>query len=252
MITTLKKGVVKSLKKGMVNTKYVGSLENINVNWYYNYDLIRHPQYKKQLFNKDPTDIEFIPMVRTYNINNLKTVFTTPPPFLLAFNEPDSNISPDKMSPSEMLKLWPLVESVKPKMLSCPSVMKKNIYTWLPEFFNGNGLYKPRVDFIPLHLYNRDAKTTLNDIDKCWITFKKPIWITEFSIADYSVSNPTFTDNEKIAFFNLIIPELEKRPYVLRYSYFCNLNDPNVKDGTIWTTDTIPLLNKYGIQYISL
>jgi hypothetical protein len=156
------------------------------------------------------------------------------------------------MTPQDMLKLWPRLENVNPAKLSCPPIMKKNLYTWLPQFLAGTPTYKPRVDFIPLHLYNRNAYTTLNDIDKCWITFKKPIWLTEFAIADYTKTNPTFTDAEIINFFNIIIPQLERRPYVQRYSYFCNSIDANVKAGALWTNDTIPQLNKYGTQYFSL
>ena len=66
-------------------------------------------------------------------------------------------------------------------------------------------------------------KKFLQRLDAVYKHYGKPIWITEFAVADWSARQAgtnRYSEEQVMAFMKAVIPELEKRSYVERYAWF--------------------------------
>jgi hypothetical protein len=262
--TVATKTPYKSKKKGFV---YAGldnlNLDGLKTNWYYSYNTVN--------FNVEPVENgEFIPMINStssnlyfgfdqallyrnttlnvlYNKVPLGTLGSVEPigeiafigyidnvgvDYLLSVNEPDFvNI----IDISTCLIIHKKIEDeFKPKKLGSPGVTRLNGLNYLTEFLKGNETYIPRCDFICLHWYEYSAIEFLSYIDYMWETFKKPIWVTEFSFVKWNINDPRPSDETAIKnFIDIALAGLESRSYVERYSWFSNFKETFIEGGEI-------------------
>lgn len=81
-----------------------------------------------------------------------------------------------------------------------------------------------RTDFVAIHIYGPpDPQKFLQRLDAAYKHYRKPIWITEFAVADWSAREAgtnRYSEEQVMAFMKVVIPELEKRSYVERYAWF--------------------------------
>lgn len=82
-------------------------------------------------------------------------------------------------------------------------------------------------DFVALHSYDGscDAKNFLEMIDKTYELTKKPIWITEFGVAEWNENKQwkggnAATEKKVRDFMEEVIKGLEEREFVERYAWF--------------------------------
>lgn len=178
------------MKKGFAHKGH--SVMKVNPRWYYNWGMYKTPG----------VDCEFIPMVwgSTYRKPNQKN-----PRFILGFNEPDLH-SQANMSPDKALDLWHRVKGI---LIGSPATAENPVTgTWLKEF-------KGRYDFICIHWYGHCVPYSfLRYVDSVWEWGHKPIWITEFAVVDKEACS-----SDVVNFMKLVLPELEKRPWVQRYAW---------------------------------
>lgn len=221
-----KKGFVYSQKDVTAKDKIL----SLNPSWYYTwgYNTINE------------LDLPFIPMVWSDTTANNSTIMNTfyinenNSECLLGFNEPDrkdqSNISVD-----DAILLWKKLENTG-RRLGSPATASNASKdgSWFDNFMKLN----PKVDFICIHWYaGPNPLSLLNSIDTLYTKYKKPIWITEFAVADWTTPNK-YTQEQVINFMNIIIPELEKRNYVERYSWKTRtLSDPNMGSSSLFNND---------------
>jgi len=216
-----------STKKGFVNNT-VNNITSVNAKWYYNWG------YTNANLSGVPInsitgfqDIKFTPMI--WGLKTLPQTSDLPPEIpnyedvLLGFNEPDGTAQ-SNIQVTDAIKAWPQLMATGRRLGSPATAGNPTSQgSWLSQFMASARTLNYRVDFICVHWYAPpNATSFLAEIDKIYQMYELPIWITEFSPADWKASTTVpakFTQQDAINFMNAVIPELEKRPYVERYTW---------------------------------
>ncbi|MGD9556903.1 MAG: glycoside hydrolase family protein [Mangrovibacterium sp.] len=226
-------------KKGLGASKWMNDwshkLSEFRVYWHYS--------WAEHLCDLEPDNVEFVPMiwegtfiddtVTTY-LKRLKNEGKIQ--YLLGFNEPDGK-NQANMTVDQAIAKWPALEAVGLPLGSPAAVNPDN--PWMKEFMakaEANGL---RIDFVTVHSYGgTDPVAFLNKIDKVYNLYKKPIWITEFGCGDWTartVEENRHTPEAVLGFMQTVLPELEKRDYVLRYAWFpAPITKPQLTSSALW------------------
>lgn len=232
-------------KKGVcVNEKDMGTVvdpASMNIGWYYNWG---YKSFKDMGFkNKKFDNIEFVPMTWGDNINSIedRCAYANRKgyKYLLSYNEPDLTWESNK-TPSVMINRWRETIDYKGNLrLGSPATetFQINSTKWWTPFWNGmSATDKSNLTFIAVHAYqhyysNKEtALQYLHAIDEIYYKYRKPIWITEFAVADSgNVFSPT--NSKHVAqvqeFMKIVLKGLNERSYVERYAWF----DFNPKDN---------------------
>ncbi|MFI1409098.1 glycosyl hydrolase [Streptomyces sp. NPDC020707] len=145
---------------------------------------------------------------------------------LLGFNEPDMP-SQANMTPEQALDLWPKLQQTGLN-LGAPAVATDadKAGGWLDRFMKGASDRGLRVDFIPVHWYGSDFsyKATYQlaaYLERIHKRYKKPIWLTEYALIDFSKGTPRYpSEQEQTAFIKTSTETLNKMDYVDRYAWF--------------------------------
>lgn len=207
-----KKGV------GLAELDASDRIEALDVAWYYT--------WKPYPIEGVPAE-KFVPMLRSRGGRALERHIAHfrskgKVPVLLALNEP--NVAKgDNMSVEEVIQRWPEISDLAEQIGSpAPSGA---LGPWFDQFYLYVGKYGLRLDFMALHLYSApDPKSFLSKIDAVYERYRLPIWITEFAVADWeALKKPNknrYSEGEVLAFMRAVLPELEKRPYIIRYAWF--------------------------------
>ncbi len=196
-------------------------MDSLNLSWYYNWDFKPSSDYTGNL--------EFIPMIwgdYDYYINDATLQFIEARNFsaLLGFNEPDHKDQAN-MSVSRAIELWPELESTG-KRLGSPA-MAGTAYQengWLDQFIKIAEAKGYRVDFICIHIYqqNFDVNHVLDYCRKTYEKYHRPIWITEWSLANWD--GTTIEDQasmeEQARYLFEVIKALDFIEYVERHAWF--------------------------------
>ncbi|MFE6172278.1 glycoside hydrolase family protein [Streptomyces sp. NPDC056464] len=212
-------------KKGISAWKFDGvtkALADSRVGWFYDWS-----SGKNRI--KPPAGVEFVPMIHDAGsvtraqLDRAEKQGKT----LLGFNEPDR---PDQahMTVREALDLWPRLQSTGMR-LGAPAVATGGDVAggWLDRFMKGAAARHYKVDFIPLHWYGADfnaeratgqLRSYLQAVHK---RYKKPIWLTEYALTDFSTGTPRYpTQAQQAAFVKKSTAMLQALPYVKRYAWF--------------------------------
>jgi RNA polymerase sigma factor (sigma-70 family) len=146
---------------------------------------------------------------------------------LLGFNEPDLS-SQANMTVQQALDLWPKLMATG-MTLGSPAVAYDAATPggWLDQFMAGAKARGYRVNFITVHWYGGDFSTgpavqqLESYLQAIYDRYHLPIWITEFALANYGGSTPTFpTEAQQAAFLTAAAAMLDGLPYVQRYAWF--------------------------------
>lgn len=140
---------------------------------------------------------------------------------LLGFNEPDAE-SQGNMSVEDALAAWPKLEATGLRLGSPGCVHPDN--EWMLAFMKGVEQRRLRVDFVCVHSYGGPGVDSLaRRLEKVHALFNRPIWITEFAVADWDAKAPArnrFSEERVADFVAGILPRLEAMDFVERYSWF--------------------------------
>jgi len=207
------------MKRGFVYPD--ANVLKLRPNWYYNWG----PQ---------PTpgvDAPFVPMIWGKN-----TKPPGPSNIVLGFNEPDG-AAQSNLTPQQALDLWPEVVSTG-TLVGSPATAGSPVSSgsWLSQF---HGSY----DFVCLHWYGPASPDSfLNWLDAVHQQYQKPIWITEFAVADWSAKggpkSNKFTPDQVLSFLKAVLPVLEYRDYIQRYSWKTRtLEDPCMWFSSVFNDD---------------
>lgn len=214
-----KKGLCLSTKKRPAQ-KVAKFVESVSARWLYNWN-VNPPEHF-------PAGVDYIPMIyngRAVKDETLSHVKSRAGVHgyrdLLGFNEPDAKSQGDT-TVEQALDLWPKLEATGLRLGSPATVHPDN--DWMIAFMQGVEERGLRVDFICMHSYGGPGVESLvKKIEKIHALFKRPIWITEFAVADWKAK--TAAENrhkpEKVAeFVTELLPKLEAMDIVERYAWF--------------------------------
>ena len=157
---------------------------------------------------------------------------------LLGFNEPDAK-GQSNIPAEEALELWRLLESTGLRMGS-PATVNAHV-PWMRKFIAGAEAAKGRVDFIAVHWYGAAADKFLKHLEYVHERYKRPIWITEFAVADWGArasGQSRYTAEQALQFMQRAVPALERMPYVERYAWFSGRPDnPTISQSLLFGAD---------------
>ncbi|MDQ2588170.1 sigma-70 family RNA polymerase sigma factor [Saccharothrix yanglingensis] len=222
-----------SAKKGVSTWHFDGvtrALSDIGAGWVYNWATT--PENVQV-----PPGVEYVPMIwgaKTVTPADLEAVArqgTT----LLGFNEPDL-AEQSNMTVEQALDLWPRLQATGMR-LGSPAVAHSADKPggWLDRFMAGAEQRGLRVDFIALHWYGSDFGPAAvghlrNYLDAVSARYGLPVWLTEYSLMDFSGGGVRYPDERQLAdFAGGSSRMLEGLPYLERYAWFAL---PADKPGT--------------------
>ena len=214
-----------SERKGVSTWNVAGvsqALTESGASWYYNWGATPNGI-------ATPAGVSFVPMiwgaadVTAATLDEVKSEGNV----LLGFNEPDLG-SQSNMSVTQALDLWPQLMATG-MTLGSPAVADDAATAggWLDQFMTGAKARGYRVNFITVHWYGGDFSTgpavqqLESYLQAIYAQYHLPIWVTEFALANYGSSTPTFpTEAEQAAFMTAAASMLDGLPYVQRYAWF--------------------------------
>jgi len=193
-------------------------IEALNLAWYYTW----RPNHIEGV-----ESVEFIPMIwggkqrleREVAILKAQGKVDT----LLVINEPNKR-NQAHMSAQKVVDYWPELASLTNRISSpAPAGTKMN---WLDAFNKKMKKNNYSYSFLAVHIYGPpNAETFLARVDNVYNKYKKPLWITEFAVADWSaigmpLGTNRYSEQQVLEFMKAVLPELEKRDYVERYAWY--------------------------------
>jgi hypothetical protein len=142
--------------------------------------------------------------------------------------------------------LWPKLEEIGVPLGSPATVNPNN--TWMQEFMKKALTLGLRIDFIAVHHYG--GSDAINFIDKLKTThdaYNRPIWVTEFAVADWSATTPLgnkYNEASVIAFMQEAIKAMDNIDWVQRYAWFDGKNAALYTSALFDSDDKITTLGK--------
>lgn len=216
-------------------------LESLDLEWFYNWGS-DFPEFAPGLSDTP----EFVPMIwgrGALERNEIAQVRSEVPwtgaEHLLGFNEPDHEGQAD-MSVRTAVQLWPQLEQSGLRLGSPAPVQA--LGDWLQEFMDQAAVKDLRVDFVAMHSYvPPKADSFLNTVQKLHERFGKPVWITEYAVADWdaTVRSPSrYTEKEILAFMSETAAGLREMPFVERFAWKTRVrDDPIMGSSALFLSD---------------
>ena len=187
-----------------------------------------HYSWGRELSNAEPENVEYVPMFwgrgsvtdeEVSRINQLAEDGLIEA--VLGFNEPDLE-SQANMTVDEALALWPKLEQIDVPLGSPATTGPLN--NWMSNFMARADLSNFRIDFVCVHNYGGIKSTSfLEKMSNVYEAYGRPIWITEFAVADWSATNTAdnnYTPDQVLNFMEAVLPALYEADYVHRFAWF--------------------------------
>lgn len=223
-----------SVRKGVGLWSFPGAergLKQLRVAWFYNW----------QAAPPEGVGVgtEFVPMiwgktdVSPGNLAKAKRSGRT----LLGFNEPDQK-KQAALTVKRALELWPQLAATGMR-LGSPATARRadSARGWMARFMKGAAERGYRVDFICVHYYPDDLRNPAAAAENLrWFLqkvhgrYQKPIWLTEFALADWKMAA---SPAQQQAFLRAVWPLLESLPFLERYAWFALPPNPSGDGGAL-------------------
>ncbi|MGL4514419.1 MAG: glycosyl hydrolase [Lacipirellulaceae bacterium] len=238
----------------------------VNSRWYYDWG------------NNPPADVlngsfngKYTPMIWSSNAGTIQTridnilgyASTLGVDHVMGFNEPD-RADQANMSVADAVALWDVMDhqfaSAGIKLVSPQLGDDTGGRAWMDDFMAQANTLNLTIDAVGMHWYGSVSPTNpvasanafLGRVDHWHTRYGKPIWISEFAGMDWGADDITspalIAANE--AFLSVVIPGLESRSHVERYSWwqfgrrsFSPEEDPA---GTRYEDEDTRLINQVG------
>ena len=185
-------------------------------------------------------DVAFVPMVWggawdqmvQTQVDGVRDLGPGKRPVVLGFNEPEG-AKQANMTVDRALQWWPEVSDLAALTVAPAPVHPFD--PWPTEFFQRAAELGLRYDYLAMHMYpggdaqlglqtpDQAAAALLDTADQFHAAYGKPVWITEFALADWGakvVGHNRYTPDDALAFMEAVLPGLESRPHVARYAWF--------------------------------
>ena len=224
-------------------------IKSLNLGWYYSWG----SKYTVT------TTTGFVPMIRSAKamdqgaIKNVTSQLAlTKAKNLLGFNEPDVTAQAN-MSVDQAIRLWPQLQATGLR-LGSPATAKPSS-VWLEEFMAKAKKGGLRVDFVTMHCYAwPNAEDFLNKVTALHDKYGKPVWVTEYAVADWSATSakPTRYSRTQIQdFMRATVAGMREMPFVERFAWKTRpIGDPVMGASALYSADGT--LTSTGRLYASL
>lgn len=169
----------------------------------------------------------FVPMIWDEDTLASLPLLTVGSPAVLTFNEPD-NRDQANMSVSDALSGWPQLMSSGVRLGSPATTMSNTLgeTSWLNRFMTEADARGYRVDFIAVHYYpeTSDIAAFKSFLEKVHQTYNRPIWVTEWALADWDQPG-RFSAAQQKAFFEAGSQMMDDLVFVERHAWFAAYDD---------------------------
>ncbi|WP_333701197.1 glycosyl hydrolase [Sphingobium yanoikuyae] len=138
---------------------------------------------------------------------------------LLLFNEPDSDTQ-SSIDVSEAVEKSVSFRKMA-KTIGSPATVN-SLNSWMSEYIAAAERRSIKIDFIAIHWYGGPSPAQfLKKVDATYARYRRPIWITEFAVADWAAKSgkARYTPADVERFMRKVLPELERRAFVQRYAW---------------------------------
>lgn len=204
------------LKKGLA-TNQPSLLQQLNVAWYHDWSITP--------LNGVPSNVSFVPMI--WGLGNVGTL-AGPVPIIIGFNEPSGcGTGQSCITVSQAIAAWPQVQSIA-QVVGAPAIGSNSAMAraWLTSFMSQIQSNHLTVNFIPIHWYGPpDTTKLLAFVDSVYAQFGLPVWVTEFAVRNNATNS--YTPQQALAYMQAVLPALESRSYVQRFSWFAGAPPPD-------------------------
>ncbi len=223
-----------SRKKGVSAWSFDGftaAMTDVRASWFYNWSPRRADLVA-------PSGVEFVPMIWGGGAVNQSTLDEAKGQgtVLLGFNEPDL-AGQANMTVEQALDLWPQLQAVGMRLGSpAPAYGAATPGSWFDRFMAGAAQRGYRVDFIALHWYGSDFSASAvghlrGYLEAVYDRYRKPIWLTEYALINFSGSPQFPTGEQQAAFARSSVAMLESLSFVERYAWFALPATPGMGTG---------------------
>lgn len=187
--------------------------------WYYNWrsDQIHHRGNLQR-------SVEFVPMIHGAKNVNDRIRSDLPVRALLGFNEPDGKAQGQtNITVEKAVALWPKLQAHGLR-LGSPATTREGTLgknSWQRRFMDQVAVRGLRVDFMAVHYYSPDGDVATFErwLRTVHAEYRRPIWVTEFGMVDWSNPGKT-TRAQNAAFAMAAIQMMERLPFVERHAWF--------------------------------
>lgn len=158
---------------------------------------------------------------------------------LLGFNEPDLRGQAD-LSPAEALRSWSKLQKTGLRLGSPAPVNAMG--DWMKTFMEGVSAKDLSVDFVCVHAYlPPKADGFLRHIEEVHEYYGKPVWVTEYAVADWEATTkqPTrYSGKEIRSFMEETVMALRAMDYVERFAWKTRpTGDPIMGESALFHDD---------------
>jgi len=230
--------------------RWKAQVEALSVSWHYSWET--------SLPEAEPPGVEFVPMLWGYwgprqEFRRRMAELVGAPAaqrrhHLLGFNEPD-NKQQAHMSVQQALEGWQYLLQTGLRLGSPAAVHAHQ--AWLRKFMQHAKEEHLRVDFVCVHWYGApNAEEFLRYLSKIHSIYGKPVWITEFAVADWQAKSRhhnRYSPDSVLHFMQAILPRLDALPFVERYAWFSpDEDDRALGPSALFTADgALTALGRY-------
>jgi hypothetical protein len=207
----------------------LNGINNIGFKWYYTAEPHPLPANvgSSEAINPNPGNVVWYPAVRSPSWQSSAQLarVAASGKLLIGYNEPWNNFggSTTPTSPTQALDGYAALQSL-PNRLASPSISASEPASedWLTSFMAGVASRGYRIDVINVHYYSTSSSMTpfRAYIDRIHNTYGKPIIVTEWALADWSVGGGTWTQTQQADFAEAGCNMMDTIDYVEAHAWF--------------------------------
>ncbi len=208
-----------NVKKGLGGAAPLSS--GLVTDWYYNWS---SSPSTSGIPSTHPS-MRFFPMVWGWYPSTTPSLVASlkaqQPPILLGFNEPD-NTSQSNISVDTAISAWPQFQGIATDLVS--PACADPLGTWMQTFMAAIDKQNLQCDSVAVHSYGGiSASAFLSNLDQIYTLYQRPLWVTEFAVADWSATGTTpdsYTVQQVYDFMQAVCPAMDNLSYVKGYAWF--------------------------------
>ncbi len=229
------------------------SQSNLVTSWYYNWGA--NPSTSGM--PATTPSMSFFPMVWGWYPKTSPTLLQTLSAehlsMLLGFNEPD-NPNQSNIPVATAIAAWPQLQGIAKELVS--PAPADPLGTWMETFMNAIEQQNLQCDAVAVHSYGGiNSSAFLDMLDNVYTLYQRPIYVTEFAVADYNAVNgvPNQYSVQQVSnFMETVCPAMDNLSYVKGYAWYPwpSTNSNALASSVLFNTDGS--LTALGLLYSQL